>query len=82
VNGMDEVRKNVDRLKMPLLILHGTGDKVNPIEGSQALNQTAPSTDKTLKTYPGLFHDLLHEPEYAEVEGDIMAWLNAQAARK
>jgi acylglycerol lipase len=82
VNGMDEVRKNVDRLKMPLLILHGTGDKVNPIEGSQALSQTAPSTDKTLKTYPGLYHDLLHEPEYADVERDITAWLSAKTAPK
>jgi lysophospholipase len=82
VNGMDEVRKNVDRLKMPLLILHGTGDKVNPIEGSQELNQTAPSIDKTLKTYPGLYHDLLHEPEYADVERDIMAWLGVHLAAK
>ena len=82
VNGMDEVRKNVDRLKMPLLILHGTGDKVNPIEGSQELNQTAPSVDKTLKTYPGLYHDLFNEPEHADVESDIMAWLSAQAAAK
>jgi lysophospholipase len=82
VNGMDEVRKNVNRLKMPLLILHGTGDKVNPIEGSQELNQTAPSTDKTLKTYPGLYHDLFHEPESADVERDIMAWLSTQTAAK
>jgi acylglycerol lipase len=82
VNGMDGVRKNVDRLKMPLLILHGTGDKVNPIEGSQELSQTAPSTDKTLKTYPGLYHDLLHEPEYADVERDIIAWLSAHTAAK
>jgi acylglycerol lipase len=82
VNGMDEVRKNVDRLTMPLLILHGTGDKVNPIEGSQALSQTAPSTDKTLKIYPGLYHDLFHEPEHADVERDIMAWLNVHVAAK
>ena len=82
VNGMGEVRKKVDRLKMPLLILHGTGDKVNPIEGSQELNQAAPSTDKTLKTYPGLYHDLFHEPEHAGVESDIMAWLSARIAAK
>lgn len=82
VNGMDEVRKNVDRLKMPLLILHGTGDKVNPIKGSEELHQTAPSADKTLKTYAGLHHDLFHEPEYADVERDIMVWLGAHLAAK
>jgi acylglycerol lipase len=50
--------------------------------GSQALSQTAPSIDKTLKTYPGLYHDVFHEPEYADVKRDIMAWLGAHLAAK
>jgi acylglycerol lipase len=33
--------------------------------------------DKTAKKYPGLYHDLLHEPEAAQVTQDVLAWLDA-----
>jgi len=36
-----------------------------------------PSADKTLRIYPGFFHDLLHEPRGAEVASDIHGWLDA-----
>jgi len=56
-------------------VMHGTGDTVTDPEGSKALVKQARSTDKTLKLYHGLYHDLLHEPEKAEVIGDVTQWL-------
>ena len=43
------------------------------------LVQKARATDKTLKLYDGLFHDLLHEPEKAQVIGDVVQWLDVRA---
>jgi acylglycerol lipase len=77
INGMQDVQKKMSQLTMPLLILYGTADKVNPIEGSQSLFSGAGSTDKTMKHYDGLYHDLLHEPEHDQVAADVTAWLTA-----
>ena len=78
IAGINDVNRSMETFKLPMLLLHGTADKVNPIEGSRELAQRASSADKTLKTYDGLYHDLLHEPEHAKVERDIVEWLNAR----
>jgi hypothetical protein len=61
---------------MPVLALHGTRDRLTAPAGSRLLIQTIPSTDKSLRIYDGLFHDLLHEPNGRQVEDDIVAWLD------
>lgn len=77
VDGMRAIWADVDRLTMPLLALHGTDDRLTAPSGSRELIARAPSTDKTLRIYAGFFHDLLHEPKRAQVEADILAWLDA-----
>ncbi len=78
LNGIADAQQRMGQLKLPLLVIYGTADSVNPIEGSQALVQTAASTDKTLKTYPGVYHDMLNEPERDQIATDIIAWLVAR----
>src|SRR6185295_1402155 len=56
----DEVlKKSFGRFTLPLLILHGTADKVTKPSGSKEFYERAGSSDKTLKLYDGHFHDLL-----------------------
>jgi len=76
VEGIHHIWADVDRLSMPLLLLHGTDDRLTAPAGSRLLYDTAPSPDKALHIYPGLFHDLVHEPRGAEVRADILAWLD------
>jgi alpha-beta hydrolase superfamily lysophospholipase len=67
------------QVRLPVLILHGGADAlVNP-RGSQAIHKHIGSKDKTLKIYPGLFHEILNEPEREEVLSDIAAWLDDHA---
>jgi alpha-beta hydrolase superfamily lysophospholipase len=66
-------------ITVPLLAMHGAADKVTPPAGSKALVEKARSTDKTLKLYPGLYHDLLHEPEKEQVTLDLVKWLSDHA---
>lgn len=66
-------------IKVPLLVLHGEKDEVTPPEGSKTLVGLAASQDKTLKLYPNLVHDLVHEPEKQQVIADIQAWIDAHA---
>ncbi|MCI4360689.1 MAG: lysophospholipase, partial [Thermoplasmata archaeon] len=62
----------------PVLALHGTADRLTHPEGSRRFIATAASSSKELRTYPELYHDLLHEPERATVLGDIADWLGAR----
>lgn len=78
LNGIADVQQRMGQLKLPLLVLYGTADSVNPIEGSQAFVQGVASTDKTLKAYPGVYHDMLNEPERDQIATDVIAWLVAR----
>jgi alpha-beta hydrolase superfamily lysophospholipase len=35
------------------------------------------SSDKTLTTYDGLYHEIFNEPEQDRVLDDLVAWLDA-----
>ncbi|MGZ3425341.1 MAG: serine aminopeptidase domain-containing protein [Polyangia bacterium] len=72
------IEQHLADVKVPLLALHGTGDKVTPPAGTEALYQHAGATDKTLKLSPGLYHDLVHEPEKETVLTDIVTWIGAR----
>jgi acylglycerol lipase len=77
--AMDTINLQMENFSTPVSILHGTADKLTNPNGSRNLAQRAVSTDKTLKLYPGLVHDLVHEPEKAQVITDIVEWLDARA---
>ncbi len=73
------VQEGMAGIAYPLLILHGTDDKLVPFRGSVQLNETACSADKTLKLYEGLYHEVLNEPERDQVVSDVVAWLDARS---
>ena len=74
-NAMQKVEGECGQITLPILLLHGDADKMTPYRGSKAFHQGAGSLDKTLKIYPGLFHEIFNEPEQLEVMGDLRAWL-------
>jgi len=75
-NALLPLRERLSQLRLPMLILHGGEDKTAPVSGSQLLHEKAASPDKTLKIYPGLYHEIHNEPEQAIVLNDITTWLD------
>jgi acylglycerol lipase len=78
LGAMERIRHRAGELPLPLLVLHGTADRITDPSGSQELVRNAGSRDKNLLLYPGLFHDLLHEPERGTVITDLVAWLDTR----
>ena len=66
-------------LTVPFLILHGTADVVTSPDGSRKFHDRSPSTDKTLKLYKDLYHDLPREPEKEQIFADIAKWLTMRS---
>lgn len=73
------VRERLIELRVPLLILHGSADKLTPESGSLLLFERAGSPDKNFKSYPGLYHEILNEPEQNTVLADITTWLDERS---
>lgn len=71
-----QLRQQASQLRLPLLILHGGTDKITPVSGAEAIHQQAASSDKTLKIYPNLFHEVHNELGKDAVLNDMLAWLN------
>jgi acylglycerol lipase len=62
---------------LPLLVLHGTADKVTLVEGSKRLHALAGSPDKVLRLYEGHVRDLLADLGRDDVLGEICSWIDA-----
>jgi alpha-beta hydrolase superfamily lysophospholipase len=65
-------------LTAPLLVVHGSEDRLIPVEGSRHLIETVGSSDCELKVYPGLYHEVFNEPEQGQVLDDVVSWINAR----
>jgi acylglycerol lipase len=72
---MEWIRSRESGFSVPVLALHGTMDRLTHPEGTREFIDRIPARSKTRKSYPGLYHDLLHEPERAAVLADIETWL-------
>jgi alpha-beta hydrolase superfamily lysophospholipase len=78
IRADERLRKELPRITLPLLILHGTGDKATKATGSQHFYERAGSQDKTLKLYPGHYHDLLNDIDKEIVMADIIEWITTR----
>lgn len=66
-----------ERVRVPWLLLHGEADPICPVEGSQLTYARLRAPGSALRTYPGLRHEILNEPEHERVFQDVLAWVRA-----
>lgn len=76
LDAISTVRKHISHLKLPILLIHGDADRVNAVDGSQELYQNITYADKTLKIYPGGYHELHNDLDRDQVLQDLIVWLD------
>ena len=76
-DAMARARASAPAITLPILLLHGSDDRLTAPAGSRYLAAHLGSADKTLTLYPGLYHEIFNEPEQAQVLGDAAAWVDA-----
>jgi len=76
--AMQRVLPEAAQIALPLLIVQGEADRLVDPAGARQLYEAVSSSDKTLKRYPGLYHEVFNEPEHAQVLSDVEAWVEAQ----
>lgn len=76
-----EVQSRFEEVDIPFLIVHGGDDVVCDPACVKELYRCASTKDKTLKVYPGMWHQLIGEPDDSVdlVFGEILDWLKTRA---
>lgn len=77
LRGMMRVTAEGKKINLSVFILQGTEDKLVDPAGVQMLHDLVSSQDKTLKLYPGLYHEVHNEPQRDVMFKHLEDWLSA-----
>ncbi len=75
LRGMLRVTAEAGKINLPVFILQGQEDHLVDPAGAQMLYAAVSSPDKTLRLYPGLFHEVHNEPQRELLFKDLEDWL-------
>jgi len=75
---MERAGRSVDQYNARTLVLHGAADHLVPLSATKAIGDL-PSVDR--KTYPGIRHGTIIEPQGMGMVDDIVAWVQEQTTR-
>ena len=69
--------RQAHKIKHPLLIMHGTGDKITSVKASRqlVLNAQKAGVDARYVPWEGLYHELHHETQKDQVFQTIINWV-------
>jgi acylglycerol lipase len=77
--AMARIERGRAALRAPLLVYHGTADKLTEPEGSREFGQHAGSPDKTLTLYEGSYHETMNDLDRDQVIGALIEWIEQRA---
>ncbi len=62
-------------VSVPMLMMHGEDDTLCPVRGTLDFYERLNVTEKRLRVYKGLRHEIFNEPEQDVVLEDLMDWI-------
>jgi alpha-beta hydrolase superfamily lysophospholipase len=65
----------ISKISLPILIMHGSADRLSDPSSSKTLFEGVSSKDKTLKYYEGFYHEIFNDPQRQQVFADMEVWL-------
>ena len=77
LKAMQYVSGQASKITLPIMIVQGSADKLVDLVGAQMLYDMVSSTDKKIRIYDGLYHEVFNEPEHDKVLRDVEEWLEA-----
>ncbi len=63
-------------LRLPLLLIYGSADRITAPEGCRAFYESVACPDKTRLEYPGGYHESHNDIAYKQVMTDLELWLD------
>jgi len=78
---MQKLTHEMPKIDLPILIMHGTADRLANWKGSEMLYERVSSCNKTLKLYEGFYHEIFNEPGREQVFSDMETWLETRLTK-
>lgn len=78
VAAIGRVRTAAPAFPLPLLVLHGSADRMVPPEGSREFVARVGHPDRELREYAGAFHVLFADLDHGRVLTDVERWIEAR----
>lgn len=75
--AMLSCHENVDQLQIPLLMIHGTDDRITSPQCSRGFFDRVTYPEKTYIAYQGGFHESHNDLDHRQVSADVLRWLEA-----
>ncbi|MDX9692124.1 MAG: alpha/beta hydrolase [Acholeplasmataceae bacterium] len=75
VSGVRYLNKNIRNYQTPVLILHGSADKIVPVDFSKRLKEMIPHDKKELIIYQDSYHEIFNDIDRETVFEDVIRWL-------
>jgi alpha-beta hydrolase superfamily lysophospholipase len=75
IAGAQDVMANASKWKYPLLLMHGTEDRLALVNGSDQFVKLIHG-DITYKRWEGLYHEIHNEPQKDEVFKMTLDWID------
>ncbi len=66
---------NISKIEVPILLLHGTGDRVTSADATREFYEGLNCLDKEIKLYPRLYHELFREVNKDEIQEYVLNWV-------
>jgi alpha-beta hydrolase superfamily lysophospholipase len=73
--AMQEVAEWAPQIKGPVLVMHGTDDRLASVDATQRIFERIGSEDKELEIFSGYYHELFNEPEKQDIFKRVTKWL-------
>ncbi len=74
LDAIEWVKAHIDQLRLPILITHGEADPIIAPAGSRQIFQQIQSSQKTLRLYPGSYHEPHNDFDAELVVRDLVNW--------
>ncbi|MEY8174181.1 alpha/beta hydrolase [Burkholderia multivorans] len=78
LDAMTRIERGRSALRVPVLVYHGTADKLTEPDGSRAFGARVGSADRTLTLYEGGFHETMNDIERERVIDALIGWIDAR----
>lgn len=76
LGAVNRLHNHAGNLQLPLLIVHGSADRIAFPAGSRNFFEKVAFHDKELREYPEAYHELYNDINYEQVLQDLDNWIN------
>jgi len=80
LDTVQRIKDGMSGIDIPLLVVHGEADHLNLVAGAHSLFDAVPNADKTMRVYPGVFHEPHNDLGHEQLATDVTEWLGHLAA--